>query len=99
KKLVARDPQVFPVAVADSALRPSLVAPIELARMRRRASGHDRPQVLAVGWMSGVRRGAGGSQERRHPVHRDHGLIGDRSSRDTTGPAHYRRDAKAAFEQ
>src|SRR5262249_43970729 len=34
QKLVPCDPQVLPVAVADSPLRSGLIAPIELARMR-----------------------------------------------------------------
>ena len=35
QKFIAFDPQVLPVAVADSALRTDLVSPIELARVGR----------------------------------------------------------------
>jgi hypothetical protein len=82
-----------------SALRSGMIAPVELARTRCRAAGQDRSQVLAIAWISRVRRGAAGSQQRRHPVHRGHDLFGDRSRRDPTGPAQDRRNAKAAFKQ
>src|SRR5689334_4661713 len=54
QKLVARDPEIFPVALAQRALLSGLEAPVELARMRRCAAGHDRQQVLAVGWERSV---------------------------------------------
>jgi len=34
QKFVAGDPQVFPIAIADGALRSGLIAPVQLARMR-----------------------------------------------------------------
>ena len=50
QKFIAFDPQVLPVAVADSALRTGLVSPKELARVGRHPAGHDGPQVFAVGF-------------------------------------------------
>src|SRR5215510_12107848 len=98
QKFVPCDPQVLPVAVADSALRPGFVAPIELARMRRRA-GKRWQQILTVGRIGRVGLRSADSEQRWHPVHRDHSLIGKRSRRNTAGPARYRWDANAAFEQ
>ena len=61
QKFVSGDAKVFPVATASGALRSGLVAPKALSRMRCLAANDDRSQVLAVRWISGVRRSAGGS--------------------------------------
>src|ERR1700757_3493242 len=42
EKFVPGDPQVFPIAIADGAVRSGLIAPIQLARMWCRAARHDR---------------------------------------------------------
>src|SRR5262249_23030769 len=41
EELVPRDPQIFPIAVADGALRTGLISPIQLARMRCSAASYD----------------------------------------------------------
>src|SRR5437879_4068464 len=50
EKLVAGDPQIFPIAVADGALRSGLVAPVQLARMRCRAAGRSAPHPRKLYW-------------------------------------------------
>src|SRR5205814_4547355 len=99
EKLVSRYPQVFPAAAADGQLRSRFEAPAQLPGMRRRAAGQDLSEVLPIGWISRVRRCASGSQQGRHPVHRDHDLFGNRARRDPSGPAHDRGNANATFEQ
>src|SRR5436309_3155757 len=59
QELVASDLEVLPVALAQRALLSGLEAPIELAGVGGRAACHDRQQVLAVGRVRRVRRGAG----------------------------------------
>src|SRR5262249_47758582 len=54
QELVAGDPQIFPIGVAGGALRSSFVAPVELARMRRRAAQRGR-EVFAVGRKNRIR--------------------------------------------
>src|SRR5262249_2500190 len=43
EKFVAGNAQIFPIAVANRALRSGLITPVEFARMRRGAASHDRP--------------------------------------------------------
>jgi hypothetical protein len=99
QELVAGNPQVLPVAVANGALCPGLEAPEQLARMRRCAVDQRRQQILAVRRISLVRLGAGGTQQCRHPVHGDSYLLRHRARRHSARPAHDGWYAKAAFEK
>ena len=61
QKFVSRRCEGISSSTASGALRSGLVAPKALSRMRCLATNDDRSQVLAVRWISGVRRNAGGS--------------------------------------
>src|SRR5215831_13502159 len=54
QKLVARNQQILPVAVAHRALPASLEAPEQLARMGRRTTSQHWQQVLAVRRIGGI---------------------------------------------
>ena len=58
-----------------------------------------RQQVHAIGRIGRVRRGAGGGQQCRHPVHVGGDLLADAVARNARGPGDDGRDAQAAFQQ
>src|SRR5262249_34986689 len=99
QELVAGDLQILPVAVAYGALLPRFETPEQLARMGWRPVGENRQQIVAVRRIGGVGLGTRSRHQRRHPVHRDHDLLGHRSRRNPPGPARDCWDAKATFKQ
>src|SRR5262245_20554337 len=58
QEFVARDLQILPVAIAQSALFASLEAPEQLARMGRGAPGENLQQIVAIRRIGGVGLGA-----------------------------------------
>ena len=90
---VVEDFEELVVADACGALPLPLVAPEQLSIDRCGVARERRQQVHAVGRIGRVRRGAGGSQQGRQPVHADRHLIAGAARRDARGPRDHHRDA------
>src|SRR4051794_7467655 len=91
---ILEDLEELVVAVADGALRVGLVTPEEFARNGSGILSESRQEIDAVEWIGGIGTGAGGGEQRGHPVHADGNLVGGFAARNVGGPGHDGWDAQ-----